>query len=294
MSELISDNTFLGLVWASFTVSGIIIGWFLRAYLPENDIRKALERTEQERNTLARLYTHLKYQHDLREADFKRTTIELANFRQYATALEAQINTSTTSPEHLRSMEEKALRFAEQVKTLDVLSQQLQQRNQALELELSRAKDEIEAWQTLYRDFQSLQHRLAAYEQTAKTLEIERAHLTEQLRAARIEIENLQLELIQQQTMAYSANSRKSTAQSDRKGGPAAPEQTDDLKLINGISAFAEQQLFALNMHTFLQISRWDDDSVIAFAKALHISPSRIFKEDWVGQAKYLSSSQLR
>ena len=294
MSELISDNTFLGLVWATFTVSGVIIGWFLRAYLPENDIRKVLERTEQERNTLARLYTHLKHQHDLREADFKRTTLELANFRQYATALEAQINANATSPEQLRRAEEKAIRFAEQVKALEILSQQLQQRNHALELDLARTKEEIEAWQTLYRDFQTLQHRLAIYEQNAKTLEAERNNLMDKLSAARIEVENLQLELMQQQPTTNPVHSRKSAAQSDRKGGPAAPEQTDDLKLINGIAPFAEQQLFALNIHTFLQISRWDDDSVIAFAKALNISPSRIFKEDWVGQAKHLSSSQLR
>lgn len=294
MPDSFIDETFLVLVGASFTVSGILIGWYLRAYLPESEIRKALERTEQERNTLARLYTHLKHQHDLREADFKRTTIELANFRQYATALEAQININVSSPEQLRQAEEKAVRFAEQVKAMELLSQQLQQRNQEIEAELIKAKEEIEAWQTLYHDFQALQQRLASYEENARSLESSRNSLTDQLYAARIEIENLQLDLVKERAANPTAPSKKSAAQSDRKGGPAAPEQTDDLKLINGISPFAEQQLFALNIHTFLQISRWDDDSVIAFAKALNISPARIFKEDWVGQAKHLSAAQPR
>jgi predicted flap endonuclease-1-like 5' DNA nuclease len=287
MSELISDNTFLALIGAAFTVSGILAGWYLRAYLSELAVRKALSRAEQERNTLGRLYTHLKHLHDLREAEFRRTHVELGNFRKYAAALEGQLNTINAESVQVKEAEEKALRFAEQVNALELLSRQLQLRNQEIEEQLTKAREEIAAWQTLYRDFQNLQQRLLAAEQQAQRADVERIAINEQLQTARIEVENLQLEIVQHR---QPANSSPRRVQNDRKGGPAAPEQHDDLKLVNGISPFLEQQLFALDVHTFRDISNWDDDQVVTIAKSLDVSPARIFKEDWVGQARHLTS----
>lgn len=288
---LLKDSLFFWLVWATFTVSGVIVGWFLRATFPENDVRNALQRTEQERNTLARLYTHLKHQHDLREADFKRTSLELNNFRQYVTVLEAEKNARPLLPDQearAQKAEANAARFYEQVAALERSVQQLQAKNTELNAQLQQAREELNAWQVLYRDFQTLQQRLAIFEQKSAALEAERDDLLAQLKSARIEIENLQLEIVQQ-----PAPTQKSAARSDRKGGPAAPEQTDDLKIINGITPFAEQQLHSLGIYSFSQISRWDDDSVLAFAKALNISPAKIFQEDWVGQAQHLVREHL-
>lgn len=288
---LLKDSLFFWLVWASFTVSGVIIGWFLRANFPENEVRIALQRTEQERNTLARLYTHLKHQHDLREADFKRTSLELNNFRQYVAVLEAEKNARPLLPDQetrIQKAEANATRFYEQVSVLESSVKQLQQKNSELNAQLQHAHEELGAWQVLYRDFQVLQQRLTIFEQKSAALEAERDDLLAQLKSTRIEIENLQLDILQQ-----PAPQQKPAARSDRKGGPAAPEQTDDLKIINGISPFAEQQLHALGIHSFSQISRWDDDSVLAFAKALNISPAKIFQEDWVGQAQHLVREHL-
>lgn len=288
---LLKDSLFFWLVWATFTVSGVIVGWFLRASFPESEVRNALQRTEQERNTLARLYTHLKHQHDLREADFKRTSLELNNFRQYVAVLEAEKNVRPLLPDQearVQKAEDNAARFYEQVAALERSVQQLQAKNTELNAQLQQAREELNAWQVLYRDFQTLQQRLAIFEQKSVALEAERDELLAQLKSARIEIENLQLEIIQQ-----PAPPQKPAARSDRKGGPAAPEQTDDLKIINGITPFAEQQLHALGIYSFSQISRWDDDSVLAFAKALNISPAKIFQEDWVGQAQHLVREHL-
>ncbi|MCY7328441.1 MAG: hypothetical protein LH618_07835, partial [Saprospiraceae bacterium] len=88
LSELLHDPIFYGLVWAILAVFGVVIGWTLRANFPEKEIRQNLARTEQERNTLARLYTHLKHQHDLREADFRRTSLEAASLRDRLRAIE--------------------------------------------------------------------------------------------------------------------------------------------------------------------------------------------------------------
>jgi predicted flap endonuclease-1-like 5' DNA nuclease len=37
----------------------------------------------------------------------------------------------------------------------------------------------------------------------------------------------------------------------------------------------------ALGIFTFEQISQWDDDAVISFARALGMSPGKLFQEDW-------------
>jgi predicted flap endonuclease-1-like 5' DNA nuclease len=291
MSELMSDPILYALVWAVFTVAGAVIGWSLRAGFPESEVRKALERTEQERNTLARLYTHLKHQQDLREADMKKLSMELENVRnQLDNANLLRASYQPADQERVQKAEANAAHFAEKVAALELLAASLRTRNAELDAELKGAHEELEAWKTLYRDFQTMQQRLADFEKAAQAVETERTALRRQLDDARIEVQNLQLELLQAQS-AQKQSGKHSAAQTDRGGGPAAPEQTEDLKIINGITPFAEQQLINLGVSSLSQISRWDDESIIAFAKALGISSGRIFQEDWVGQARHLVES---
>jgi predicted flap endonuclease-1-like 5' DNA nuclease len=295
LNEMMQDPIFYGLVWAVFTVAGVIIGWTLRANYPEQALRNDLARTEQEKNTLARLYTHVKHQHDLREADFRRANIELSSLREQVLALENERSRDLASAKEyaprLEKAEANATQYAQKVAALEVLASGLRARNQELGNQLERLQAELRAWQVLYDDFQAMQRKLAGLEQNALKLDQERAQLRQQLAFARIEIENLQLQLLQQQQNP-SPNTR-SNRRADQHGGPAAPENTDDLKIINGISPFAEQQLLSLGIHSFAQISRWDDDAIIAFAKALNISPGKIYQDDWVGQAQHLTSERL-
>ncbi|MBK8428503.1 MAG: hypothetical protein IPL27_22265 [Lewinellaceae bacterium] len=289
--DMMQDPVFYGLVWAIFTVVGVILGWTLRANYPEQEVRSALSRTEQEKNTLARLYTHVKHQHDLREADFRRASMELGTLRDQLVVMESdrarRTSLEQTYSPRLEKAEANAAQYAQKVAALEVLAGSLRTRNAEMNAELLRMQEELNAWQVLYHDFQAMQRKLAAFEQNTAWLDSERTKLKQQLEIARIEIENLQLQLLQQNAQV-AVSPQKSAAQGDRHGGPAAPENTDDLKIINGVNPFAEQQLFALGIHTFAQISRWDDNAILAFAKALNISPGKIYQEDWVGQAKHL------
>lgn len=297
LNEMMQDPVLYGLLWAIFTVIGVILGWTLRANYPERDVRNALSRTEQEKNTLARLYTHIKHQHDLREADFRRATIELGTLRDQLAVVEAdrvrRVGMEQIHSPRLEKAEAAAAQYAQKVAALEVLAGTLRSRNAELAAELNRMHEELDAWQVLYNDFQLMQRKLAAFEQNTSWLDSERNQLRQQLETARIEIENLQLQILQHDTQHLNPQ-QKSTAQGDRHGGPSAPENTDDLKIITGINPFAEQQLFNLGIHTFAQISRWDDDAILAFAKALNISPGKIYQEDWVGQAKHLVSGGQR
>lgn len=285
-AELILDPVFRLIVFAIFVVVGTIVGWTLRASYPERALQRALERTEQEKSTLARLYAHLRNQHDLREADFKKSYLELGALRDTVAQLQGeQARQLPDNEEHrLRAeqAEANAARFAQRMGELDGQNRQLLARNQQLDQELARLQDEVNAWQVLYNDFKAMQQRLLAFEQNAAALEAERNHLRAQLTAAQNELERFQTELLEQ--------ANRQTAQRSKKGSLA--RQTDDLKSIRGITPLAEQQLFALGVHTLEQISRWDDDTVIATARKLGLSPGKIFQEDWVGQAAHLMGSR--
>ena len=287
MSEFLEDPVFYWLVWAVFTVAGTIIGWSLRANYPEKDVRRALDRSEHDRSVLARLYTHIKHQHDLREADFKRASLELDNFRERLIILEqerqAHANVQQLSAARVEQAEANAARFAERFRTLEDHANGLRTRNAQLSAELGRLQEELKAWKTLYRDFQTMQQKLFTFEQSAAALESERNLLRQQLEAARLEIDRLQ---------PAAAGKKGST----RKGGPArsspGPDNPDDLKFIVGISLTTEQQLQGMGVFTFAQISHWDDDAIISAAKKLGISPGKIYQDDWVGQARQLSGEE--
>ncbi len=282
-------------MWAIFTLSGTIIGWTLRANTLEKEVREVLARIEQEKNTLARLYTHIKHQHDLREADFRRVSLELSHLQGQVEWLENEraklLPDTHEANARIEKAEASAAQYAQKVAALELLAENLRKKNTELTAQVERARQELAAWETIYRDFKQMQQRLAAFEQSSlalqaerDTLQQERDTLYEQLGGARAEIETLQRELIKLTTYAERPGTRGSS-----RGGPAAPEHADDLKSIKGITPAAEQKLTALGIHTFSQISSWDDDAVIAFARALGISPGKVFQEDWVGQARAFS-----
>jgi len=285
-AELILDPVFRLIVFSILVVAGTIIGWTLRANYPERALRRDLERMESEKATIARRYSHLSHQHELREADFKRNYLEVNALRDTLAQLQAQqARHAPDEAEHRARTEQaeaNAARFAQRMGELDAQNRQLLARNQQLDRELARLQDEVNAWQVLYNDFKAMQQRLLAFEQNAAALEAERNHLREQLAAARAELERLQTELLEQ--------ANRQIAQRSKKGNLA--RQTDDLKSIKGITPLAEQQLFALGIHTLEQISRWDDDTLIATARKLGISPGKIYQEDWVGQAAHLMGSR--
>lgn len=287
MKELLDDPVFYWSVWSAFTVLGVVVGWTLRAALSEKQIRLQLERIEQEKNTLARLYTHLKHQHELREADFKRASLELSNLRVKLQDLEHENSRRAGADAHFAIRAERAevnaAQYAQKVSALELLNNNLRNKNAELTNQLHKMQEELDAWQLLYRDFQVLQQKLNAFEQAAGNVEQERTRLRQELERAKIEIENLQLEIVQSR---HSQTEKQHTG--SKRGGLAAPEITDDLKIINGISPFAEKQLHALGIYSFEQISRWDDDAIVAFAKALGLSPGKIYQDDWVGQARFL------
>jgi len=288
MNFFLEDPVLFWLVWGIFTLAGTIIGWSLRANTSEKEVRGALGRIEQEKNTLARLYTQVKHQHDLREADFRRASLEVEKLRSIVQMLENERNTllpdAPYNAARIANAEATAAQYAQKVAALEVLASSLRTRNEDLAAQLASNQKEMGDWDTLYLGLKSAQERMAAFEQKSLALETERDGLLQQLSQARVEMEILRLEL-QQKTEMQPQKQKTS-----KKGGVAAP-QMDDLKSIKDMAPFVER-LAAMGILSFSQISRWDDDTVIAVAKTLDISPGKIYRDDWVGQALRLAGER--
>lgn len=287
MASFLSDPVFLGLVSAILIVLGVIIGWSLREAFPERYLKEKLQLSEQNRNTLARLYKHLQYQHDLREADFRRTALELDRMRQVIAAYEqektAWLSKKETSSRQLENAEAKARLLAERIVALEAQDQKIRARNEEMRHELARMREELHAWKALHRNFIQMQHRLQSLEKSSAEIETDRNRLRQQLADARLHIEALEVEMLRLAALAQRSGSGTGRASATHK---ADEPVRDDLKIIHGISSSAELQLNKLGILTLAQISRWDDDTIIATAKKLGISPGKIYKDDWVGQAR--------
>lgn len=306
MDDLVQDPLFYWLAWAIATLIGLVVGWSLRAALYERPILDAYERSEQERNALARLYSQVRDQHELKEADLKRMSIELGQLRQQLSVFEIERATWAASAQaeaaKLAQAQAEATFYAEKIGFLEEQLAALRHRNADHGHELARLHEELNAWKVLHRDFNGLLGQVRALEETTAALESERTQLQQQLDAARIEIENLQLEVLRKRSYQDHAEKATAAAPTGSRGGlvgpaqPAAanPDHADDLKIINGITPFAEQQLYALGIFTFDQISQWDDATVTAVAEALGLPPGQILEEDWVGQARHLLAGPLK
>ena len=83
----------------------------------------------------------------------------------------------------------------------------------------------------------------------------------------------------------------------DSKLGTIIPnsdfDNRDDLKLINGIGPFLEQQLNERGFFTYDQIAALDEETGRALAIAIGYLPDRVAKDGWVRQARHFSVMKM-
>ncbi|MFZ4634453.1 MAG: hypothetical protein ACOYNO_09640 [Saprospiraceae bacterium] len=302
MDTLLQNSMFYWIIWSVATLIGVVLGWSLRFLFSEKSIAQALDRSEQDRNALARLYTQLKHQYDLREADLKKNAIEVAQLRHQAKEFDMlralHASEKQADAARLDKAEQRAQYLLEKTAQLEAHYHALRNRYTQMMQDMQRKQEEVNAWKNLHRDFAGMQRQLRSYEKATHTLDHERRQLLEQLHHARLEIENLQSDLLKGVARPVTPDVPvlpPVVASGERAigGRDARPSSPDDLKIINGISPFAERQLNALGIFTFDQISRWDDATILSMAKSLGLSPARILQDDWMGQARHLLEQSL-
>ena len=67
-------------------------------------------------------------------------------------------------------------------------------------------------------------------------------------------------------------------------------DEISDLTQIQGIGPAISRKLYAMGIYSFKQISQFDEKAITQVGKALKYFPDRILRDDWVGQARRLSS----
>ena len=72
---------------------------------------------------------------------------------------------------------------------------------------------------------------------------------------------------------------------------PASAEQKDNLKKIDGIGMFVEEQLNHFGIYTFEQIEAFDADFINKLTAAIGFSTETIYRDKWVEQAKEIIAS---
>lgn len=70
--------------------------------------------------------------------------------------------------------------------------------------------------------------------------------------------------------------------------GLATKEEADDLTIISGIGGWINRKLNALDIYTFLQISKFTEEDVELVTEAIEFFPGRIERDEWIHQAKEL------
>lgn len=74
---------------------------------------------------------------------------------------------------------------------------------------------------------------------------------------------------------------------------PAASQGKDDLTEISGVGPFIEKKLNGLGIYTFAQISAFSDETIENVTEAIAFFPGRIYRDNWVNQAKELFDKKI-
>jgi predicted flap endonuclease-1-like 5' DNA nuclease len=105
------------------------------------------------------------------------------------------------------------------------------------------------------------------------------------LRTARGEADNLRAELSVAKTRIEELESQLKKA----KSAPATATG-EDLKVIKGIGPKFEKLLRSVGVTALAQIAAWSEADIDSIAAKLGVKAERIRKDDWVGNAKRLST----
>ncbi len=84
---------------------------------------------------------------------------------------------------------------------------------------------------------------------------------------------------------------RKDRVYYDRLGY-AHKYKANNLTMIDGLGLWVEERLNELDIYTFEQISKMTHDDIETITEVMEITPGRIEKDNWVGQARELAKKQ--
>jgi predicted flap endonuclease-1-like 5' DNA nuclease len=146
--------------------------------------------------------------------------------------------------------------------------------------ENSRLNSELDAKNDQYQNLEKKYEELLKKEENLKKA-------ASKGRASNKKLKETEEELKEREELLKRISERKHMMDYARIG-TARSEDKDDLKMISGIGPHIEEQLHALDIFTFEQISKFEKEDIAAVREALDYFPGRIERDEWVAQAKEL------
>lgn len=175
--------------------------------------------------------------------------------------------------------ERKELEFEKRVLKND--KEVLKNEKSYVELHLkSELAEKSQAYQQLNADMASLKEELHSAVSDREKLNNELDELRPRAERLGAEVSHLRFKVKQLEF----ENQNKSELRVPKE------DEISDLTQIQGIGPAISRKLYAMGIYSFKQISQFDKKTIDQIGKALKYFPDRIQRDDWVGQARKLSS----
>ncbi len=288
MQEFTQTPAFFWLFWSLTTAFGVLVGWWIRMAIHERKLENQLEIRDQERQHLAHQIEQLHAGQNMKEADLKKAELDLARLQTKMEAFDRErnlhINAVESAARQMQQFQKQTDGFQSKIQVFEEQILGLRTRNAYLTGELNQRREEINAYKHLNLDFISLQKNMAGLEEAVSEIENEKNLAEHELEMAWVEIENLQTELIEK----LPPNGQNCVLNSENDFENFRVAEADDLKIINGLTPFAEKILKENGVQNFEEIANWDAQKMQEMNALLGFYPRKIEKENWVGQAKHL------
>lgn len=235
---------------------------------------------------------------DLKDADLQKAKFEIDDLRAKMQRIESENNKlyseMNTAKDTIKSLRNTNQTYADSIDGMTQEVSELKSQNSQLSNKLLQGEEAMSDIVSMQSMHNATQRKLNELEAKMNRMEAENEGLRTQLGGGS---PPRQTEMDESDVAPDSFDDKAFRAEtSSAKAGDRlihTRREKDDLTLINGIGPFIEQKLNQAGVHTYDEISRWDNTTIQRITKKIQFFPGRIQDDNWVEQAARLSQMKL-
>jgi predicted flap endonuclease-1-like 5' DNA nuclease len=272
---------FLAFCLVSF-LFGLLIGYVLRGRRVR-ELRRELKKKDAEISQRDEKIQQLTNDLSLRDADLKKVQYELDETSERAQRLEVERGKLNNQITYLKDELEKERAAQEsQQTTIEDLNEQIL----GLRTKLGPGGNESTADTNMSSRLAAVEDRVAQLEAENDQLEETIATLSKTQGTTKQVIDTPEVRDVEEPDVV--GDDGMNVLHIDRSRFQQA--EKDDLTLIDGLGPFLEKKLNDAGVFTYEQISKWTPQDIQRVTKEIQFFEGRIEKDNWVSQARRLSS----
>ncbi len=264
-------------------------------------LQRDVESLQKERTELQAETAGLREQLDLKDADLRKASFDLQEREDKLNRLEiekAQFNNQLTELNNeIQQLKASNQTYSATIEDLNDQIIGLKTQNQQLSTQLTIDDDATNDLAEVQSTYNATRQRLENLENKLERLASENRELQSTIR----EIKEAAGAVPRAPIATPAAGSpaepeleRKLTQDKKVLGEKIILEEhpQDDLTRIEGLGPFIAKKLNEAGVHTFADISRWNEERIREITEKIGYIPGRIRQDDWVGQARRLQEKQ--